>query len=81
MKNIPEYFDLNCEFFQTVNFDTDLSYLQTEYDARLWLRELVMSAQSNTPQLPGGTLIITAILLALVPVALDELIESEQEKP
>ena len=43
-KKLPEHFDLNCEFFHDLNFDTSYTFLKQEYDAKLWIRELVLGA-------------------------------------
>ena len=71
LNHIPEHFDLNCEYFQRINFDTDLDFLDKEFDARLWLRELMMSAQSNTVQFSTKSVLISSIILGLVPILLD----------
>ena len=71
---------MNCEYFQKVNFDTDLSYLEEEFDARLWLRELVISSQTNNPSPPFLLMMIASIILASLPVALDAIFEKIDEE-
>ena len=71
MNYIPENFDLNCEYFQRINFDTDLDFLDFEFDARLWLRELMMSAQANILQFSTKSVLISSFIMVLIPVSLD----------
>ena len=50
----------------------DAAYQNEDYDARLWLRELMMSAQTNTTPFPQFLVILCSFILVLVPVAIDQ---------
>ena len=80
MNSIPNNFDLNCEYLQQVNFNTDLSYLTKEFDARLWLRELVMSAQTNTAPPPMLLMLIITMILISLPVTLDYVLSKLEDE-
>ena len=75
----PQHFSLNCEFLRQLNFDTDLSYLQQEYDARLWVREIFLNAQANNAYPPFLLFALFTLILTALHVIL-EAVNDEQDK-
>ena len=86
LNTLPKHFDLNCEYLEKYNFDSDLSFTKQEYDARLWIKELWLNEQVHVGNHPVLQILILAAALCILPVSLDKIfikleIEDENELP
>ena len=64
---------MNCEYLRKLNFDSNIQFSKKEYDAKLWLREILLNSQANNSLPKNWTVYCISIAFAALPVILDKI--------
>ena len=79
LKVVYKSFDMNLNFLQKLNFDTSYSHYCKSYCGRLWLRELMIRAQSNIYMPTWQSNVFACAMIMNIPLML-ALMSFEKEK-
>ena len=73
--------DLIYDYLKEIIFDNEFKFLEDEYDARLWLRELFISAQTHSFHMRIPHHLVLSFMVAILPLCLSMVHVETHERP